>query len=696
MPYTEKQNKLFRAAEHNPDIAKRHDLTQAEAGKLAAEGVKDGQRKIRVRFKKPAAFADAEHWITLHPNGREATGTPALINGAGQIIGGAGGKLTGKIVNPKTKSEARPGTEEQHAPAIWLGSAQPEQPGNGGAVTTQPTVEQPPIDAPKPSEGPTKEPEQASDDPELKKMESKLAQAKEILEKSGKMPDFLRKEMEADIARQEKEISDYKAQKQSGPQAPEVKPEPPKIEEKPEVKAPEQAPEIEQKPKQQPENEPEIQPQPEPEPEQAPMQEPSSKMEQAGRDADKLAENVKTFEDAEAVYKKYRDAQNFAFEEKLQNTELANELRQKLMDARKVMSDKSFEFSENAKTVEDHKIGLEIHKRLHDLNKYTSMRNFHAVAYNTHLKALKKAESEKARSEKKAKKAEEKKSGVVSRESRLESRFAKASHEEIDRNFREKYGVGFMSKPNMKANEDERISIQHKLYDQATREEEKPELYRRANELRQQASDAEKYTRVRGFKPVDSNAKTASGKNARLMMAHVEETFDSLIEQGYDIKEVMRQSKVFFAAGTLNKFGGLSWQVGDTRYTTVDANKYFKAGWTDQLEEMEQKRLARGDGRWNSGSTARNTIIHEVAHSVGISESRKSPDRLSGIMEKMIPNYVDRQNWIKKNISEYATKNIKETDAELASMVLDPKYKRGTLPKELEDHVDWLFMKKGA
>jgi len=65
--------------------------------------------------------ADAEHWITLHPNGKGSEGTPALINGAGQIIGGAGGKLNGKVVNPKSKSEAKRGTEPQHAPAIWLG-----------------------------------------------------------------------------------------------------------------------------------------------------------------------------------------------------------------------------------------------------------------------------------------------------------------------------------------------------------------------------------------------------------------------------------------------------------------------------------------------------------------------------------------------------------------------------------------------
>jgi hypothetical protein len=39
MPWTAKQNKLFRAAEHNPAIAKSAGIPQATAKKLAHEGV---------------------------------------------------------------------------------------------------------------------------------------------------------------------------------------------------------------------------------------------------------------------------------------------------------------------------------------------------------------------------------------------------------------------------------------------------------------------------------------------------------------------------------------------------------------------------------------------------------------------------------------------------------------------------------
>lgn len=40
MPWTLAQNKLFRAAEHNPVIAKSHGLTQQKAAKMAHEGIK--------------------------------------------------------------------------------------------------------------------------------------------------------------------------------------------------------------------------------------------------------------------------------------------------------------------------------------------------------------------------------------------------------------------------------------------------------------------------------------------------------------------------------------------------------------------------------------------------------------------------------------------------------------------------------
>lgn len=46
MPYTEAQNRLFRAAEHNPAIAKKVGIPQATAAKMASEGVKKDPHKL--------------------------------------------------------------------------------------------------------------------------------------------------------------------------------------------------------------------------------------------------------------------------------------------------------------------------------------------------------------------------------------------------------------------------------------------------------------------------------------------------------------------------------------------------------------------------------------------------------------------------------------------------------------------------
>jgi hypothetical protein len=46
MPYSAKQNKLFRAAEHNPEIAKKVGIPQATAAKMAHEGVKHNPHQL--------------------------------------------------------------------------------------------------------------------------------------------------------------------------------------------------------------------------------------------------------------------------------------------------------------------------------------------------------------------------------------------------------------------------------------------------------------------------------------------------------------------------------------------------------------------------------------------------------------------------------------------------------------------------
>jgi len=47
MPWTEKQNRLFRAAAHNPAIAASHHMSQQKAGEMAGEGIKSSTGEVR-------------------------------------------------------------------------------------------------------------------------------------------------------------------------------------------------------------------------------------------------------------------------------------------------------------------------------------------------------------------------------------------------------------------------------------------------------------------------------------------------------------------------------------------------------------------------------------------------------------------------------------------------------------------------
>ena len=65
MPYTEKQEKLFRAAAHDKDIARRHGMTRDTAEDLAGEAA----RLRREGREKPARKAEAlpEGVVDLSP-----------------------------------------------------------------------------------------------------------------------------------------------------------------------------------------------------------------------------------------------------------------------------------------------------------------------------------------------------------------------------------------------------------------------------------------------------------------------------------------------------------------------------------------------------------------------------------------------------------------------------------------------------
>lgn len=52
MPYTSSQHRLFESAAHSPSVAKRVGIPQAQAAKMASEGVKDKGNKLAKALMK--------------------------------------------------------------------------------------------------------------------------------------------------------------------------------------------------------------------------------------------------------------------------------------------------------------------------------------------------------------------------------------------------------------------------------------------------------------------------------------------------------------------------------------------------------------------------------------------------------------------------------------------------------------------
>jgi uncharacterized protein len=212
---------------------------------------------------------------------------------------------------------------------------------------------------------------------------------------------------------------------------------------------------------------------------------------------------------------------------------------------------------------------------------------------------------------------------------------------------------------------------------------------------------------VRSAKDVDVTAKGAASKSVRQTLGRVDEALKTLISSGFRIKEELAKHKVQFASATVGKSMGLAWQDPVTGIGNFAISpKLTDPALMERQRQFTAQRLKAGKPRFTWGADqsdeeqVRSTIVHELAHALGLQKSKESPHRLLDILKKLVPGegtegQIARGRWVKQNISEYAGTNIKETDAELAAMVTSPFYKRGTLPKELEDHVDWLFNHEG-
>jgi hypothetical protein len=686
-----------------------------------ASGADRGFLKVAKKMhQKPVAKADAEHWITLHPNGKEAKGTPALINGAGQIIGGAGGKLTGKVVNPTSKSEPKPGTEKQHAPAIWLGPAKAEEPGKGGEVSAQPPAEQPPVEAPKPpeTETPAETPKQGGgDDPELTKMESDLAKAKDILEKASGYPEFMRKEMEAEIARKQAEIDAHKAKKQGGDISPRTGK--PRFQPAP-TPAAAQAPVEQQTPPEVATEPPKVAEPPAAEP--APAEPPAasqavekSPLERKIEEARSLGEGAKTVAEHRSAEVALRAAAQEAYTQQGLDKETLAELRKTASDLdnqaneqrklwHKKISEDALALSETAKTKEEHLAAMAAHEAAYKAHQYTSMRNVHARAYHEHKKAAAKFDAADRRAATAKQRKIEKETGELSATRQAETKFKSSSLDDVRKSFGERFGVSFGHPEGAQA---EHAAVSKMLNSAAYKKmspEDRTALHAKYTQTLN-AARAGGYnppSLPRGAKHIDINDGSKAAKDMRKMLGHYDATFTDLESAGFDIKAALSGSNVQIVSTSAKNSNGVMWQDarGGKNCVAISlTNRIEGAKMRERMAEAKRRREA-GEPRWSisgeSENPTRATIVHEVAHAIGLHGNRKSDQRLDGILKQLFPNFGDRQTWLRDNVSKYSTTNIRETDAEIAAMVLEPSYVRGTLPKELEDHVDWLFMKKGA
>lgn len=185
---------------------------------------------------------------------------------------------------------------------------------------------------------------------------------------------------------------------------------------------------------------------------------------------------------------------------------------------------------------------------------------------------------------------------------------------------------------------------------------------------------------------------------SRKALGHVASALEHLESQGFDIKGVLSGLNVAYAPGSVGPYGGLSWQHNGVGHFALHPAHIDEAHLA-QYSHTDAVRKEKGQPKWTVGNEnpeniPMHTAIHELAHAVGMHAGVGSPQRLQGILQKLFPSSLDRKNWIKANISEYGAKDGYETDAELASLVAGPGYVRGTLPIELEEHVDRLFGRK--
>lgn len=192
-----------------------------------------------------------------------------------------------------------------------------------------------------------------------------------------------------------------------------------------------------------------------------------------------------------------------------------------------------------------------------------------------------------------------------------------------------------------------------------------------------------------------SGTEKKNAEASRRAIGHTVAALEHLESQGFKIKEVLSRHNIAYVPATVGKYSGLAWQRGGVGHFSLHPEHITEeklAGYSHNDAVRKEKGMPKWTvGNENPANIPIHTAIHELAHAVGMHQGVGSPERLQAILRNMVPNPTERRNWIETNISEYGASNAHETDAELASLVAGPGYVRGTMPKELEDHVDRLF-----
>ena len=258
-----------------------------------------------------------------------------------------------------------------------------------------------------------------------------------------------------------------------------------------------------------------------------------------------------------------------------------------------------------------------------------------------------------------------------SEKSKSESSFSNS--DEITKHFTEKFGLGFQNGVDKKKNKMEAVEKFHEFQKyQAEGNTEKAEAARKEYWQLRNSSNSALFNQQ-----FNVNSNTPTAKKFKKVLVAVDNALSDLTSAGFDIKSALNDAKVSIGASPAKRgTNGTAWQHGD--------HGIFSIKLRDEAEIKEQKarseqRKAAGKPRWSISSEEENpmraTIVHEMAHALGMQKHINSPAKLAKLFKDLQTNGKIGESssvydWVKHNISEYAASNIKEADAELAAMLM--------------------------